>query len=71
MAQNGGHVYFSVHLKNCPECRVEFERRTLSNDYLIVWVVFTVCLAVGFFLAALYWNGDFDSWNGPFRKRRF
>lgn len=27
MAQNGGHVYFSVHMDECAACRAEYHRR--------------------------------------------
>lgn len=69
MAANGGHVYFSVHLAHCPECRAELERRKQADSYSLGWVIgtFIVCLAFGFTIAAMYWDGVFDGWK--YRKR--
>jgi hypothetical protein len=33
MRENGGHVFFSVHMKHCEECRIENARRKEQRDH--------------------------------------
>lgn len=55
MKANGGHIYFSVHLKHCEECRAEQERRNKEshNDAIIILgglIGFTI-----FFIVCIQW----------------
>lgn len=51
MKENGGHIYFSVHLKHCEECRIENSRRQKEQEhegFIIAMVV--IGIVVGFVL---------------------
>jgi len=47
MKENGGHIYFSVHLKHCAECRAEQVKRDAESHNNGIFIV--ACF-IGFFV---------------------
>lgn len=51
MKENGGHIYFSVHLKHCEECRIEnaLRQKEREHDGFVISMV-VIGIVVGFVL---------------------
>jgi hypothetical protein len=61
MKENGGHIYFSVHLKRCEECRAEKERLDRAEKH-IAWLVLGVMFAVILFCVVLLNLSEMKEW---------
>lgn len=61
MRENGGHVFFSVHLKHCAECREAWERREKERDHDGFIISMVVIGIVAFIVLFIQWH-DIKCW---------
>ena len=70
MADNAGHLYFSVHLKECSACRAEHERRLkkeAETNEIMMWITIPMVIAV---IVIIHHNSD-RAWLWlPWNKKR-